>query len=104
MKPPPELVRRRFYFPDGIPDEYSWCLDPTVDIEHQRTTRRQGRQRMTIETWLAAIQREEAAATGHLSDTGPDLPPPNQMSQTPCWCLVCQRNYNIRDRRKLEQT
>ena len=100
MKPAPELVRRRFYFHDGIPDEYSWCLDPTGDLEHQRAARRQGMQRMTIETWLEAIHREQAAATGHLSDTGPDLPPPNQMSQTPCWCLICQRNYNICDRRK----
>jgi hypothetical protein len=95
MKPQPQQVCRRFHFRDGIPDEYSWCRES----EEQRATRKWGLQQMTIETWLAAIEREQAAGTGHLSDTGEDLPDPQRRG---CWCLVCARNTEISRRRVRE--
>lgn len=100
MRPAPEMVRRRFFFLDGIPEEYAWCRDPSIDIEQQRITPKEGVQRITIDTWLAAIDRERASGTGHLSDTGPDLPQPNQMSNCPCFCEVCRRNIAIAERWK----
>jgi hypothetical protein len=85
MKPPPEQVRRRFDFCNGIPDEYPWCLQ----TEEQRTMRQWAVQQITLETWLEAIEREKAAGTGHLSDTGEDLPDPKR--RTWCYCKVCAR-------------
>ena len=93
MKPPAEMVRRQFYFHDGVPDEYAWCCQTA----EERDTRTYGVQRITIETWLAALEHEKAV--GRLIDTGKDLPPPNQISDCPCWCLICQRNIAIRERR-----
>jgi hypothetical protein len=95
MKPPPEQVCRRFHFRDGTPDEYAWCRES----DEQRTTRGWGLQQMTMETWLAAIEREQAAGTGHLSHTGEDLPDPRRLG---CWCLVCARNTEISRRRVRE--
>lgn len=85
MKPPPEQVRRRFDFRHGIPDEYSWCLQ----TEAQRTMRQWAVQQITVETWLKAMEREKGAGTGHLSDTGADLPDPKR--RTWCYCKVCAR-------------
>src|SRR5438105_3626534 len=48
MKPPPEQVRRRFDFRNGIPDEYSW----SVQTEEQRTMRQWAVQQITVDTWL----------------------------------------------------
>lgn len=101
MKPEAEMVRRRFFFLDGIPDEYAWCRDPSIDIEQQKITPKEGVQRITVERWLAAIECEREAGTGHLSDTGPDLPPPNQMSNCPCYCEVCRRNIAIGEKWKM---
>jgi hypothetical protein len=95
MKPPPEQVCRRFHFRDGIPHEYAWCFE----TEEQRVTRNWGLQQMTLETWLAAIEREQAMGTGHLSDTGEDLPDPRRVG---CWCAVCARNTEISRRRARE--
>jgi hypothetical protein len=97
MSPPPEMVRRQFYFHDGVPDEYAWCCES----DEERATRTYGVQRMTIETWLAALEHEKVS--GHLSDTGKDLPPPNQISDCPCWCLPCQRNIAIREKHEKEE-
>jgi hypothetical protein len=96
MKPPPEQVRRRFDFRHGIPDEYSWCLQN----EEQRTMRQWAVQQITLETWLAAIERERAAGTGHLSDTGEDLPDPKR--RTWCYCKVCARTSETLWARKQE--
>jgi hypothetical protein len=95
MKPPPQQVCRRFHFRDGIPDEYGWCFES----EEQRLTRNWGLQQMTLDTWLAAIDREQVAGTGHLSDTGEDLPDPQRVG---CWCTVCARNTEISRRRARE--
>jgi hypothetical protein len=95
MMPPPEQVCRRFQFRDGIPDEYAWCCD----TDEQRIARRWGFQQMTIATWLAAIEREQATGAGHVSDTGEDLPDPQRKG---CWCPVCARNTEISRRRARE--
>jgi len=89
-------VSRRFHFRDGIPDEYSWCFE----TEEQRTTRKWGLQQMTVATWLAAIENEKAEGSGHLSDTGEDLPDPKR--RTWCWCDVCRRTSEIRNKHKRE--
>jgi hypothetical protein len=96
MQPPPEQVRRRFDFRQGIPEEYGWALKS----EEQRVRRSWGVQQIRIETWLKAVEREKAAGTGHLSDTGEDLPDPKRRSW--CWCPVCERNSEIRHRRRQE--
>jgi hypothetical protein len=95
MEPVPEQVCRRFHFRDGIPDEYAW----SCETEEQRIRTKSGMQQMSLETWLAAIAREEAAGTGHLSDTGDDLPDPQRLG---CWCVVCARNTEISRRRARE--
>jgi hypothetical protein len=95
MEPAPEQVCRRFHFHDGIPGEYSWACA----TEEQRIITKSGLQQMSIETWLAAIEREQAAGTGHLSDTGEDLRDPQRLG---CWCVVCARNTEISRRRARE--
>jgi flagellar biosynthesis GTPase FlhF len=95
MEPPPEQVCRRFHFHDGIPDEYSWACE----TEDQHIITKSGLQQMSMETWLAAIEREQAASTGHLSDTGEDLPDPQRLG---CWCVVCARNVETARRRATE--
>lgn len=97
MKPPPEEVRRRFTFHDGLPEEYGWAFRG----DELRATRKWGVQQMRIETWLAAVEREKAAGTGHLSDTGEDLPDPKR--RTWCWCTVCARTSEIGLRRSIEK-
>jgi hypothetical protein len=96
MKPPPEQVRRRFDFRNGIPDEYEWCLQ----TEEQRTMRQWAVQQITVDTWLEAIEREKASGTGHLSDTGEDLPDPKR--RTWCYCKVCARTSETLWARKQE--
>ncbi len=96
MKPAPEQVCRRFHFWDGIPDEYAWCCE----TKEQRKNEKWGLQQMTVETWLQAMERERAAGTGHLSDTGEDLPPPTRRSW--CWCFSCARAEEIADRKRKE--
>jgi len=95
MEPAPEQVCRRFHFHDGIPGEYCWACA----TEEQRIITKSGLQQMSIETWLAAIEREQAAGTGHLSNTGEDLPDPQRLG---CWCVVCARNTEISRRRARE--
>ena len=97
MEPPPEEVRRRFTFHDGVPEEYGWCGGL---YEHVKGSTKYGVQQMTIRTWLAAIEREKATGTGHLSDTGEDLPDPKR--RTWCWCTVCARTKEIGWKRERE--
>jgi hypothetical protein len=97
MKPPPEHVCRRFTFYDGVPEEYGWCAGLYDEIEDSP---KYGVQQMTIETWLQAVEREKAAGTGHLSDTGEDLPDPKR--RTWCWCTVCARTTETGWRREKE--
>ncbi|MGI9073838.1 MAG: hypothetical protein ACR2JB_21545 [Bryobacteraceae bacterium] len=97
MKPPPEHVCRRFTFYDGVPEEYGWCAGLYNEIEDSP---KYGVQHMTIETWLQALEREKAAGTGHLSDTGEDLPDPKRRGW--CWCTVCARTTETGWRREKE--
>jgi hypothetical protein len=98
MKPPPEQVRRFFTFYDGIPEEYGWCAGVYEQIPGKA---KYGEQQITVETWLEAVEREKAAGTGHLSDTGEDLPEPKR--RTWCWCKVCARRQETIWRRERER-
>lgn len=91
MDPPPELVYRRFEFIGGIPPEYHW-----VSASHPERFERGGAgiQRMTVDTWLELIEREQAAGTGHLGPTGVgNFPRPKERGG--CDCEVCARNSAI---------
>ncbi|MGH9582557.1 MAG: hypothetical protein ACRD4O_06445 [Bryobacteraceae bacterium] len=83
MDPPPELVYRRLNFVDGIPSEYHWA---TASLE-RRERGGMATQRMTVETWLETIAREEAAATGHIGPCGKLVPRPKERGG--CDCPVC---------------
>lgn len=92
MDPPPELVYRRIFFPGGVPPEYAW----TRPDDNVRTYGGGCIQRMTVETWLEAIEREEAQGLGHISDTGiPSIPRPNERGG--CECEACQANQDMLD-------
>ncbi len=94
MLPPPDLVYRRMNFVDGVPSEYHWA---TKDEERRRLGMC-GIQRMTVDTWLDVIDREQAAGTGHLGPTGVgNLPRPKERGG--CDCEVCAGNQAILDRR-----
>lgn len=90
MDPPPELVYRRLHFPNGIPEEYRW-----VTSRSERFARGgMGTQRMTVDTWLDVIEREEAGGTGHVGPTGVgNLPRPQERGG--CDCEVCARNRDM---------
>jgi hypothetical protein len=98
MQPPPEQVRRFFTFYDGIPEEYGWCAGLYEEVPGSV---KYGEQQITVEAWLRAVEREKAAATGHLSDTGEDLPDPKR--RTWCWCKVCARRQETIWRRERER-
>lgn len=103
MWPPPDLVYRRFNFPDGVPEEYRW-----VGMTEERATLGgSGLQRMTVDTWLQVIEREpeeiprvgyqSAVAPGHVGPTGVgNLPRPQERGE--CECPVCTKNQAILDR------
>jgi hypothetical protein len=98
MQPPPEQVRRFFTFYDGIPEEYGWCAGLYEEVPGSV---KYGEQQITVEAWLQAVEREKAAGTGHLSDTGEDLPEPKR--RTWCWCKVCARRQETIWRRERER-
>ncbi len=54
MQPPPEMVYRRFYFSNGVPEEYAW----TTRNDEIRKYGGMAIQRMTVDAWLALIQKE----------------------------------------------
>lgn len=89
MLPPPEMVYRRLHFVGPVPPEYYW----TTDDEQKRAIGGLGIQRMTIETWLDVIEREEANGTGHIGPCGGNLPRPEERGG--CDCEVCTRNRAI---------
>lgn len=94
MDPPPDLVYRRLNFPNGIPAEYHWAA-----ASHPERFERGGHgiQRMTVETWLDVIDREEAGATGHIGPTGVgNLPRPKERGE--CDCDVCTHNRDLLER------
>lgn len=94
MDPPPELVYRRFHFPDGVPAEYSWAVpDPAL---RQRGVF--GTQRMTIDTWLEMSNHEMSCGDRHVGPTGRgNLPRPKERGG--CDCPVCTANQALLDRR-----
>jgi hypothetical protein len=96
MWPPPDLVYRRFNFPDGVPEEYWW-----VGLTPERAKLGgMGVQRMTPETWADVTKREgpevpregyqSSVVPGHLRPTGVgNLPRPEERGG--CECAVCVR-------------
>jgi hypothetical protein len=90
MDPPPDLVYRRLNFPHGIPEEYLWAAGTGASAE-RRARGGMGTQRMTVDTWLDVIDREEANGTGHVGPTGVgNLPRPKERGE--CDCEVCREN------------
>jgi len=94
MDPPPDFVYRRLNFPHGIPPEYRW-----VAASHPERFARGGHgiQRMTVDTWLDLIEREEASGTGHVGPTGVgNLPRPKERGG--CDCDICTYNREALER------
>lgn len=99
MWPPPDLVYRRFNFPDGVPEEYRW-----VGLTPERAKLGgMGVQRMTPEIWAAVTEREgpeipregyqSSIVPGHLGPTGVgNLPRPEERGG--CECVVCVRKLD----------
>ncbi|HEX3682487.1 MAG TPA: hypothetical protein VHU83_08075, partial [Bryobacteraceae bacterium] len=95
MDPPPDLVYRRLNFPHGVPEEYRWAAGSNA-ARFERGG--MGTQRMTVETWLDVIEREEARGTGHVGPTGVgNLPRPKERGG--CDCEVCTHNREAMERR-----
>lgn len=85
--PPPEMVIRRINFPDGIPPEYEFL--GVRDEEHRRNGGL-ALQRMTVNMWLEAIEKEKQAGTGHL---GPVFNLPDFTEQ--CECAACRDTRSL---------
>ena len=86
----PELVFRRFNFPDGVPDEYDW----TGPDENVRQYGGGGVQRMTFRTWSTLQQAEEQRRDGVVGTTGRgNLPRPKEHGG--CECDVCRSNADL---------
>jgi hypothetical protein len=95
MDPPPDLVYRRLNFPHGVPEEYRWAAGGNAARAERGGM---GTQRMTVETWLDVIEREEARGTGHVGPTGVgNLPRPKERGG--CDCEVCTHNREVMERR-----
>ena len=86
MLPPPEMVYRRLHFVGPVPPEYYW----TTDDEQKREIGGLGTQRMMVDTWLEAIEREMESGTGHIGPCGGNLPRPHERGG--CDCEVCTHN------------
>ena len=98
MDPPPELVYRRLEFIGGIPPEYHWSSSSHPE---RFNTGGAGIQRMTVDTWLEVIEREQASGTGHIGPTGVgNLPRPKERGG--CDCEVCAHNREILESRQQE--
>ena len=90
MWPAPDLIYRRLSFANGVPDEYAWTTVDAVTRERGGM----GIQRMSVDTWLDVMEREQATATGHVGPTGVgNLPRP--MSRGGCDCEVCAGNREL---------
>lgn len=97
MWPAPELVYRRFNFPDGVPEEYRWA----GRSEERSKLGGAGIQRMTVDTWLTLLDREtEIPRPGYRSSTVPEHVGPTGVGNLPrpkdrgeCECRVCQKNH-----------
>lgn len=81
MLPPPQVVERTLNFPDGIPYEYAWVGAPDAGS---------GVQRMTVDAWLDAVEREAMEGYGHL------LPAARMAEEDAvCGCPVCVKGAEI---------
>jgi len=96
MIPAPEMVYRRLHFVNGVPPEYSWTTDDAVTRERGGM----GTQRMTVDTWLELIEREEATGTGHVGPCGGNLPRPEERGG--CDCETCTHNRAVLEAREGE--
>ena len=94
MLPPPEMVCRRLHFVGPVPPEYYW----TTDDEQKRAIGGMGTQRMTIDTWLEVIEREELIGAGHVGPCGGNLPRPEERGG--CDCEVCTHNRAVLEARE----
>jgi hypothetical protein len=94
MLPPPEMVYRRLHFVGPVPPEYYW----TTDDGQKRAIGGMGIQRMTVDTWLEVIEREEANGTGHIGPCGGNLPRPEERGG--CDCEVCTHNRAVLEARE----
>ncbi len=91
MWPPPEMVYRRLFFPNGVPNEYAW----TARHDFIREIGGMGIQRMTVDTWLDLIEEEKKLGTGHLLPCG-NLPRPEERGG--CECEMCLENRGVLER------
>jgi hypothetical protein len=83
MEPLPDMVYRRLNFVNGVPVEYYWATSDAT----RRQNGGHGIQRMTIEAWLDAIEREKRAGDGHVGPCDQLLPRPK--SRGGCECPTC---------------
>lgn len=90
MKPQPELVYRRFNFPEGVPSEYDW----TLPDENMRRYGGGGVQRMTVDTWLSVSAAEESNGGEHVGPIAKgNLPRPKEHGE--CECDTCIANARL---------
>ena len=90
MSERPELVYRRFNFPEGVPPEYEW----TRPDDNMRRYGGGGLQRMTLDTWAALSKGEDSRGDGHVGETGVgNLPRPKEHGG--CECAVCRENADL---------
>ena len=94
MLPAPEMVYRRMNFVHGVPSEYYW----TTDDPAARERGGMGIQRMTVDTWLEAIEKESASGTGYVGPCGGNLPRPEERGG--CDCEVCSHNRAVLEARE----
>jgi hypothetical protein len=89
----PDVVYRRFHFPDGVPAEYLWtCPDDAA----QQARGGCGIQRMTYASWLTVAKKESHNEGGHLGPVGTgNLPRPKERGGCPC--PVCVTNQTLID-------
>lgn len=94
MPAAPELVQRRLHFVHRVPPEYYWTTDDPVARERGGL----GTQRMTVDTWLEVIEREQAGGTGHIGPCGGNLP--RHEERGGCDCAVCTHNRRVLEARE----
>ncbi len=94
MDPPPEMVYRRLHFPDGVPEVYRWVTKNEMMQRYGGL----GIQRMTVDTWLEVIKREEDRPDGHIGKTGVgNLPRPKEHGE--CDCPACVRQTALLEKK-----
>ena len=83
MLPPPEYVYRRICFLHGVPPEYFWITEEASKRENGGLAI----QRLTVKTWLQAIEEEKINnPAGHVR--GADIVPRPEENGG-CDCIAC---------------